>query len=134
MMNSEAMNSTLDVQPRALVPVTTPPSDAEDRLEMNREALRLRLEEADEDTVTRIARLAGPLARETVREHPYTSLAAAALVGVWLVRRKPWQALGGSVLAGLLARQALSLSLSSGSKWLNRLSASRGKPGTGAGA
>ena len=62
------------------------------------------------------------------------SLTAAALAGVWLVRRKPWQALGGSVLAGLLARHALSLSLSSGSRWLNRLSASRDKPGIPPGA
>lgn len=127
-MNSETMDPELDGRSAEFGPAAAP-SDAEGRLEMNREALRRRLEQEEDDTLTRLARLAGPLARQTVREHPYASLTAAALAGVWLVRRKPWQAFGGSVLAGLLARHALSLSLSSGGRWLNRLSASRGKPG-----
>lgn len=128
------MNSALDERSTDLGPAAAVPGDAESRLEMNREALRQRLEQEEGDALTRFTHLAGPLARQTVREHPYASLTAAALAGVWLVRRKPWQALGGSVLAGLLARHALSLSLSSGSRWLNRLSASRGKPGASPGA
>lgn len=128
-MNSELDDRTTDLGPAAAVP-----ADAESRLEMNREALRQRLEQEDGGALTRISHMAGPLARQTVREHPYASLTAAALAGVWLVRRKPWQALGGSVLAGLLARHALSLSLSSGSKWLNRLTTSRSKPGASPGA
>lgn len=124
------MNSELDDRQMDLGPAAAVPADAESRLEMNREALRQRLEQENGDMLTRIAHMAGPLARQTVREHPYASLTAAALAGIWLVRRKPWQALGGSVLAGLLARHALSLSLSSGSRWLSRWSAAGEKPGT----
>lgn len=129
------MNPELDDQPddNGQQPAAVP-ADAEGRLERNREALRQRLAQEDRAPLWRIAHIAGPLARQTVREHPYASLAAAALAGVWLVRRRPWQALSGSVLAGMLARHALSLSLSSGSKWLDRLtSASRGKPDAGHG-
>jgi len=71
-----------------------------------------------------IARMAMPLARQMVRQHPYVALSGAALVGVWLIRGKPWRALGGSVLAGLLARQALAYSLSSGSHLFKHLIAS----------
>jgi ElaB/YqjD/DUF883 family membrane-anchored ribosome-binding protein len=113
-----------------LGPAAAALADAESRLEMHRETLCQRLERENNDTLARIARMAGPLARQTVREHPYTSLAAAALAGVWLVRRKPWRALGGSVLGGLLAHRALSLSLSSGSRWLSRWSATDEKSGT----
>lgn len=121
------MSSGLDDRPTDHGPAAAALADAESRLEMHRETLRQRLERENNDTLARIAR---PLARQTIREHPYASLTAAILAGVWLVRRKPWQALGGSVLGGLLAHHALSLSLSSGSRWLSRWSAAGEKPGT----
>jgi len=62
-------------------------------------------------------------ARVLVREHPFASLSVAALVGMWLVRRKPWRSLGGSLVAGLLARQAIALALSPGSALRSRLTA-----------
>jgi ElaB/YqjD/DUF883 family membrane-anchored ribosome-binding protein len=104
------------------------PADAESRLETNREILRQRLAQEKEKKnafgpLGDAARVAAPLARKLVREHPYASLAGAALAGAWLIRGKPWRALGGSVLAGVLARQALALSLSSGGQLLGRLSA-----------
>jgi len=101
------------------------PSDAETRLQLNREILRQRLAQEKNDglgPIDGIARMA-PLARQFVREHPYASLSGAALAGVWLIRHKPWRALSGSLLAGLLARQALALSLSSGSQLLKGLTA-----------
>lgn len=105
--------------------------DPEVRLELNREVLRERLIEAQEkqSTLSRATHLAAPVMREVVREHPLASLTAAALVGVWVVRRRPWQALGGSLLAGLLARQTLALSLWSGNHLLNRLAAYKRVPG-----
>jgi ElaB/YqjD/DUF883 family membrane-anchored ribosome-binding protein len=107
---------------------TAAPADAESRLETNREFLRQRLAQEKEKEnafgpLGEAARVAAPLARKLVREHPYASLAGAALAGAWLIRGKPWRALGGSVLAGALARQALSLSLSSGGQLLGKLSA-----------
>jgi hypothetical protein len=104
------------------------PADAEARLEMNREILRQRLAHEKEKNdafgpLGDAARTAAPLARKLVREHPYASLAGAALAGAWLIRGKPWRALGGSVLAGVLTRQALSLSLSLGGQLLGRLGA-----------
>jgi hypothetical protein len=106
----------------------TTPDDAESRLETNREILRQRLAQEKEKKNAfgpfgEAARVAAPLARKLVREHPYASLAGAALAGAWLIRGKPWRALGGSVLASVLARQALSLSLSSGGQLLGRLGA-----------
>ena len=100
-------------------------NDAETRLNQNREILRQRLaQEAKGDgfgETEGFAGIAAPLARQFVREHPYASLSGAALAGVWLIRGKPWRALGGSLVAGLLARQALALSLSSGSHLLKGL-------------
>lgn len=104
------------------------PVDAASRLETNREILRQRMAQEQEKKnafgpLGDAARVAAPLARQMVREHPYASLAGAALAGALLIRGKPWRALGGSVLAGVLARQALALSLSSGGQLLRRLSA-----------
>lgn len=89
-------------------------ADAEIRLALNREALRRRLAQAQADqrssvsgTLNELASASLPMVRQTVRQHPYASLAGAALVGVLLVRWKPWRRLGGSVLIGWLARQAL---------------------------
>lgn len=118
MMNSEHEDRAPGVDASA-------PADAETRLQMNREILRERLARETDDRlgpIDGIARMA-PLARQFVREHPYASLSGAALAGVWLIRRKPWRALGGSLLAGLLTRQALALSLSSGSQLLKGLTA-----------
>jgi hypothetical protein len=118
MMNSEH-------EDRAPAIDASAPADAETRLQLNREILRERLAREKDDgpgPIDAIARMA-PLAREFVREHPYASLSGAALAGVWLIRRKPWRALGGSLLAGLLTRQALALSLSSGSQLLKGLTA-----------
>lgn len=101
--------------------------DAETRLQLKREAMRLRLAQQQDDALGQvgvIARMAVPLTRQMVRQHPYAALSGAALAGVWLIRGKPWRALGGSVLAGLLARQALAYSLSSGSQLFKHLIAS----------
>lgn len=100
------------------------PADAETRLQLKREAMRLRLAQQQDDALGQvgvIARMAAPLARQMVRQYPYAALSGAALIGVLLVRGKPWRALGGSVLAGLLARQALAYSLSSGSQLFKHL-------------
>jgi ElaB/YqjD/DUF883 family membrane-anchored ribosome-binding protein len=106
---------------------TAAPADAESRLETSRAILRQRLAQEKEKNafgpLGDAVRVAAPLARKLVREHPYASLAGAALAGALLIRGKPWRALGGSVLAGVLARQALALSLSSGGQLLGRLSA-----------
>lgn len=89
-------------------------ADAETRLALNREALRRRLAQAQADqrsgvsgALNELASTSLPIARQTVRRHPYASLAAAALAGVLLVRWKPWRRLGRSVLIGWLTRQAL---------------------------
>ncbi|MDP3584848.1 MAG: hypothetical protein Q8R61_06975 [Thiobacillus sp.] len=110
-------------------------ADAETRLQLKREAVRLRLAQQKDDALGQvgvIARMAVPLARQMVRQHPYATLSSAALVGIWMIRGKPWRALGGSVLAGLLARQALAYSLSSGSQLVKHLIASdRAKSASG---
>lgn len=58
---------------------------------------------------------------EVVHQHPLASVSVAVLAGVWLVRRKPWRSVGGSLVAGLVARQTLALALSSGSALRRRL-------------
>lgn len=101
------------------IPNAEAAADAETRLQLKREAVRLRLAQQQDDALGQIgviARMAAPLARQMVRQHPYATLSGAALAGALLLRAKPWRALGGSVLAGLLARQALTYSLSSGSQ------------------
>ena len=121
-MNSEHEDREPGIEAGSPAPV-----DAEARLKLNREILRQRLAQEKKndwlEDIDGIARIAVPLARQFVREHPYASLSGAALAGVWLIRRKPWRALGGSLLAGLLARQALSLSLSSGGQLIRGLTA-----------
>ncbi|MGK2951874.1 MAG: hypothetical protein ACSLEZ_05755 [Thiobacillus sp.] len=52
----------------------------------------------------------------------FPRVAGAAIAGAWLIRGRPWRVLGGSVLVGFLARQALAMSLSSGGLLLGRLS------------
>lgn len=89
-------------------------ADAETRLARNREILRRRLAQAQADqrsgvsgALDELASASLPIVRQTVRQHPYTSLIGAALAGALLVRGKPWRRLGGSVLIGWLTRQAL---------------------------
>ncbi|MBI3431051.1 MAG: hypothetical protein HY018_02415 [Hydrogenophilales bacterium] len=93
------------------------PADAEARLARNREALRRRLAQTQADqrsgmpgALNELASASVPIVRQAVRQHPYASLTGAALAGALLVRWKPWRRLGGSVLIGWLARQALDLS------------------------
>jgi ElaB/YqjD/DUF883 family membrane-anchored ribosome-binding protein len=69
---------------------------------------------ADADIVE-VVDAAAPRAREFVRSHPLASVSVAVLAGAWLVRRKPWRSVGGSLVAGVVARQVLALALSSGS-------------------
>lgn len=102
--------------------------NAEARLEQSRARLQQRLgrerHEAQSGApgpIGALARSATPAARRWVRAHPSASLFAAALTGVALARLKPWRGVGGSLLAGLLARQALALARSSGGRvfdWL----------------
>ena len=99
-------------------------SAAEIRLQRNRDRLRQHFDQPAESrsafsTVSDLAQLAAPVAREFVRQHPAATLSGAALAGAWLVRMKPWQFLGSSMIAGLLARQAISMSLSSGSQLIS---------------
>lgn len=91
-----------------------PPGDVEARLEMNRARLRHRLvEEQSEaqtsvwDHINQITHDAAPLARQYVRDKPAISLAAAAAAGMLLMRFKPWRALGGPLLLGMLGRHLL---------------------------
>ena len=134
-MNTEQQSETHTNSPAAGPSAADTAADAETRLQLKREALRLRLAQQQDDALGQvgvIARMAVPLARQMVRQHPYATLSGAALAGVWLIRGKPWRALGGSVLAGLLARQALAYSLSSGSQLFKHLIASdRAKPASG---
>lgn len=123
-MNTEQRPETPTNTPAADHATADTAADAETRLQLKREAVRLRLAQQQDDALGQvgvIARMAMPLARQMVRQHPYAALSGAALVGVWLVHGKPWRALGGSVLAGLLARQALAYSLSSGSQLFKHL-------------
>ncbi|GEM_PF-1846848 len=118
-----------------------PSLDAEARLERSRAALRRQLLEEKSGTkpnntfgdISGAVKLGSPIAREWVRQHPYTSLSAAAMTGLILMRWKPWRGLGSSLVAGLLTRQALSLALSSRTRALNWVLDSAFKKKTGAG-
>jgi ElaB/YqjD/DUF883 family membrane-anchored ribosome-binding protein len=84
----------------------------------------MRQEQARADVdIVEVVHAAAPRAREFVRQHPLASEFVAVLAGVWLVQRKPWRSLGGSLVAGLVARQALALALSSSSALRRRLTA-----------
>ena len=119
------MNTLRDTNTQENV-LPLPPANAEVLLENNREIMRQRLlETRARDDASVLGYLgtmtdsAAPAARQWVRQHPYASLSAAALTGALLVRLKPWNALGGSILVGLLARQALAASLSHGGQILS---------------
>lgn len=79
---------------------------------------------ADVDIVE-VVHATAPRARQFVRQHPLASVSVAVLAGAWLVRRKPWRSVGGSLVAGLVARQALAMALSSGSALRRRLIAGK---------
>lgn len=105
-------------------------ADAETRLKLNRDALRRRLAQMRAESasgqpgaLTEFANASLPLARQTVRQHPYASMIGAALAGMILMRWKPWRGLGGSFLMGVLTRQALAASASSAPLVLNWLMA-----------
>lgn len=84
----------------------------------------MREEQASADAdIAEVVHAAAPRARQFVRRHPLASVSAAMLVGAWLVRRKPWRSVGGSLVAGMVARQAFALALSSGSALRRRLTA-----------
>lgn len=124
MMNTEQQSDAPTNTPVADPTAADTTADAETRLQLKREAMRLRLAQQQDDPLGQvgvIARMAAPIARQMVRQYPYAALTGAALIGVLLVRGKPWRALGGSVLAGLVARQALAYSLSSGSHLFKHL-------------
>jgi len=95
---------------------TDPPTDPEDRLALNRAILRQRLAGIQTHrapgalgALDQLAQAALPLARRLVSENPYASLGGGLLAGMILMYWKPWRSLSGSVLVGLLARQALAL-------------------------
>ena len=124
------MNAERDMRTVGAEAGAAAPADAETRLALNREVLRRRLAQAQADrrsgvpgALNELASVSLPIARQTVRQHPYASLAGAALAGVLLVRWKPWRRLGGSVLIGWLTRQALDLSAPARGHALNWLMA-----------
>jgi hypothetical protein len=109
---------------------TDHPTDPEDRLALNRATLRQRLARLQTHrapgalgALDQLARTALPLARRVVAENPYTSLGGGMLAGMILMYWKPWRSLSGSVLIGLLARQALALVPSPGAHAFNWLMA-----------
>ncbi|MBT9567828.1 MAG: hypothetical protein IV085_05970 [Thiobacillus sp.] len=111
-----------------------PRGDVETRLEMSRAMLRHRLLQARADDQTGIwghindvTGQVAPIARQYVRHKPLLSLAAAALAGAFVVRFKPWRALGGPILLGILARQALAMTVSRSSHLLGSLLTGTGK-------
>lgn len=111
-----------------------PPGDVEARLEMSRAVLRHRLEQARDraqasiwDHINDVTGQVVPVARQYVRQKPVVSLAAAVLAGVFIMRFKPWRALGGPLLLGMLARQALAITVSRGGHILESLLAGTSK-------
>lgn len=100
--------------------------DAESALQQNRDVLRQRLAQREQekrslDGVSDFVEIAAPLARRLVRKHPYAAIGGAAVVGALLARGNLWRTLGGSLIAGAVAREVVKVSLSSGRSWLERL-------------
>ncbi len=103
-------------------------TNAEARLEASRSTLYRRLKQKHAGQPSDVSRglgdmvkMASPLARMWIRQHPYASLSTAAFAGMMLVRLKPWRGLSGSLFAGLLARQVLTLLQPSGRRTFNWL-------------
>lgn len=102
--------------------------DAESALQQNRDVLRQRLAQRQQekhtlDGVSDFVEIAAPLTRRLVRKHPYAAVTGAAVVGALLARGSLWRTLGGSLIAGAVAREVVKLSLSSGRSWLERMNA-----------
>lgn len=100
--------------------------DAESSLQQNRDVLRRRLAEGKYEKrslegISDFVEIAAPLTRRLVRKHPYAAVTGAAVVGALLTRGSLWRALGGSLIAGAVAREVVKLSVSSGRSWLERL-------------
>lgn len=111
------------------------PDDAvEARLELNRARLRHRLlqdEARDQNGVWQhindVTREVAPVARAYIRSKPALSLAAAAAAGALMVRFKPWRALGGPILLGMVARQIAAATMTRGSAFLGSLMTGTGR-------
>lgn len=109
-----------------------PAGDVEARLEMNRARLRNRLlkDESGDQTgvwehINEVTRQVAPVARDYVRRKPAISLAAAAAAGALMVRFKPWRALGGPILLGMVARQIVAATMARSNQILGTLLSAR---------
>ena len=124
-MNTNNTAPTGEIESAECDSAAAPPLDAEARLEINRAILRQRLyrpgAKSSHSMLGEMGSIAAPLARQWVRQYPYSSLGGAALAGALMVRWKPWRGLTGSLLAGLVMRKVLNSSLDSGGHALNWL-------------
>ena len=121
----------------------------ENRLNASREALRRRLLESrsqgtqddkqsgqhedSSDTINSwsslLLSMVAPTAKKTAARHPYTLIAASALIGGYLAWSRPWRKAVGSVVLGVIVRNLVTASVNMGSKnggrilrnYLNRL-------------
>lgn len=123
---SQPMNQEYDALSGDAAPDTPAFGDAESSLQQNRDVLRQRLAERQYEKrslegVSDFVEIAAPLTRRLVRKHPYAAVTGAAVVGALLTRGSLWRALGGSLIAGAVAREVVKLSVSSGRSWLERL-------------
>lgn len=131
-MNQPMNKEYNDVSTAGADPASPAFGDAESALQQNRDVLRQRLaqrahEKRPLDGVSDFVEIAAPVARRLIRKHPYAAAGGAALLGAMLVRGSLWRALGGSLLAGAVARQVVALSLASGRGWLEKLNAAADK-------
>lgn len=106
------------------------PVAPEIRLARNRDILQQRLAGMRTEsaagtlgTFGHLARAALPLARRVVADNPYASLGGGMLAGMILMYWKPWRGVGGSLVVGLLVRQALALLASPGAHALDQMMA-----------
>ena len=122
---NQPMNQNYNQDPSAAAPAF---GDAESALQQNRDVLRQRLTQLQQEKhslegVSDFVEIAALLTRRLVRKHPYAALTGAAVVGALLARGSLWRTLGGSLVAGAVAREVVKVSLSSGRSWLERLNA-----------
>ncbi len=107
----------------------------ENRLNASREALRRRLlESRSQDTQemqsgqhedssntinswsSLLLSMVAPTAKKTAARHPYTLIAASALIGGYLAWSRPWRKAVGSVVLGVIVRNLVTTSVNMGSK------------------
>lgn len=107
----------------------------ENRLNASREALRRRLlESRSQDTQdtqsgqhadssntinswsSLLLSMVAPTAKKTAARHPYTLIAASALIGGYLAWSRPWRKAVGSVVLGVIVRNLVTASVNMGSK------------------